>query len=256
MNKVLNDNQKFYRIRVDAAKALAKVRRSFAVRWLKFRVEFGDRLGSPQQVLSRSLLWCKGFASETKWLQKSNYSHGTEGDTPCGEISRKTHLRQGCVEAIGSIRTSDGHTPDDIVEFLLDLLKNNDNTINQVKAWLTIRSNAWQYMDNYYLASLLTSVSLMRPMNRKFELKIYKQLERHLNVEKLLPSYHNTVTISCLNVRCFPPHLIFKCCREYARCSVRGGHRKILNYSENTRREILFYQIRLHICRWMKNRSF
>ncbi|PRP77764.1 transcription initiation factor TFIID subunit 2 [Planoprotostelium fungivorum] len=156
LNKVLNDNQKFYRIRIDAARALAK---NSVTGWDHLNKYFRDHF----------------FDAKGLQVKPNDFRNLITA-----------MIQRGCVEAIGSIRSNDNHTPDDIVEFILDVLKNNDNTINQ-------------YMDNYYLASLLTSVSLMRPMNRKFELKIYKQLERHLNVEKLLPSYHNTVTISCLN---------------------------------------------------------
>lgn len=37
----------------------------------------------------------------------------------------------------------------------------------------------------------------------KFNNKIKKQIERYLNIEKFLPSYHNTVTIACLQVYLF-----------------------------------------------------
>lgn len=47
--------------------------------------------------------------------------------------SLDTDATQGLVTAIGSIRAKDGKTPKEVLEFLLDLLENGDNSLNDVR---------------------------------------------------------------------------------------------------------------------------
>lgn len=134
--------------------------------------------------------------------------------------------------AMAGLRTAHGICPPDVMRFLLDLFKYNDNTRNH-------------YSDNYYRAALINAlgesitpvVSVMEqgstitaeslstdakyvlPLywnsNQKiFDLVIYKfpsdfdnyyrlvleEVTRLLNLEKHLPSYKYCVTVSCLKV--------------------------------------------------------
>lgn len=49
------------------------------------------------------------------------------------EILWLTHwFMQSVITALSTVKDSNGYTPPEVLEFLIDLLKNNDNTLNQV----------------------------------------------------------------------------------------------------------------------------
>ncbi|KAK3736334.1 hypothetical protein QZH41_020807, partial [Actinostola sp. cb2023] len=103
--------------------------------------------------------------------------------------------------AIASIRNVHSQCPREILQFLLDLLKYNDNRINK-------------YSDSYYIAALMdalaktvtagvcmtaTTSTGKQVVKLKEETQlVLSEVTRRLNLEKLLPSYRYTVTVSCL----------------------------------------------------------
>nr|XP_032810604.1 transcription initiation factor TFIID subunit 2 [Petromyzon marinus] len=91
-----------------------------------------------------------------------------------------------------------GMCPKEVLTFLLDLIKYNDNRKNK-------------FSDNYYRASLIEALAnsvtpavavsnenrTVENLNADVRL-VLEEITRFLNMEKLLPCYRHTVTISCL----------------------------------------------------------
>lgn len=109
---------------------------------------------------------------------------------------------------LAQVRDADGFTPDDVFKFLYKLLKQNDNTGNP-------------YSDYSYVATLIEALGALivphppmimdcqcthslagstQPRNEGDWESILKQAHRFLKLERLLPSYHNRVTVACLKV--------------------------------------------------------
>ncbi|XP_077863568.1 transcription initiation factor TFIID subunit 2-like, partial [Saccoglossus kowalevskii] len=97
--------------------------------------------------------------------------------------------------AMASIRNAVCVCPKEVVDFISDLIKYNDNRKNK-------------FSDNYYRAALINalaqtitpSVSLVKTVeNLSQETKlVVEEITRFLNLEKLLPCYRHVVTVSCL----------------------------------------------------------
>ena len=105
--------------------------------------------------------------------------------------------------AIAGLRNQQQQTPKEVLNFLIDLIKYNENSFND-------------YSDDYYVASLVQAVSnsLSIPLNYLsskpninspyFSLlsteifEIVRIVVHLLNIEKLLPSYKYVITCSCV----------------------------------------------------------
>ncbi|XP_048582004.1 transcription initiation factor TFIID subunit 2 isoform X3 [Nematostella vectensis] len=103
--------------------------------------------------------------------------------------------------AIASVRNIHSQCPREVVLFLMDLLKYNDNRLNK-------------YSDSYHLASLIEALSAtvtpgVAMVSTQSDGKLLVKLKddtqlvlaeviRRLNLEKLQPSYRYCVTVSCL----------------------------------------------------------
>ncbi|RXM35692.1 hypothetical protein EOD39_3948 [Acipenser ruthenus] len=100
--------------------------------------------------------------------------------------------------AMALLRDVHNLCPKDVLNFILDLIKYNDNRKNK-------------FSDNYYRAELIDAlansvtpavsinneVRTVDNLNADVRL-ILEEITRFLNMEKLLPSYRNTITVSCL----------------------------------------------------------
>ena len=109
---------------------------------------------------------------------------------------------------MAGLRNSHGICPPEVLKFLLDLFKYNDNSKNT-------------FSDNYYRAAMVdalgetvtpvvsvlqaatagtsTNSNLITAESLSPDTKlILEEISRYLNLEKLLPSYKYTVTKSCL----------------------------------------------------------
>lgn len=105
--------------------------------------------------------------------------------------------------AIGGLRSNHGTCPQEVIRFLLDLFKYNDNSKNK-------------FSDNYYRSSLIEALgetvtpaaimtrsmyhqssSLGDALSSETKL-ILEEITRYFNLDKLMPCYKHTVTISCL----------------------------------------------------------
>lgn len=104
--------------------------------------------------------------------------------------------------AIAGLRNSHGICPPEVIRFLLDLFKYNDNSKNR-------------FSDNYYRASLVealgeTVTPVISVVQQGSEITaeslssdtklVLEEITRNLNMEKLLPCYKLTVTVACLKV--------------------------------------------------------
>ncbi|PWA22538.1 hypothetical protein CCH79_00018170 [Gambusia affinis] len=100
--------------------------------------------------------------------------------------------------AMALLRDVQNLCPKDVLNFILDLIKYNDNRKNK-------------FSDNYYRADLIEALtnSLTPAISINNEVRtvdnlnpdvrlILEEITRFLNMEKLLPSFRNTITVSCL----------------------------------------------------------
>ena len=112
-------------------------------------------------------------------------------------------LQKSMPLAMARLRTLHGICPPDIFKFLLDLFKYNDNTKNK-------------FTDNYYKSALVesvvetltpvvsavlarTGVHIISSDALSDEAKlVLDEIVCLFNLEKLLPCYHYTITVSCL----------------------------------------------------------
>lgn len=90
--------------------------------------------------------------------------------------------------ALSRVRIS-GLTPRNIVELMLVLLQNNDNSKNT-------------FSDSFYLFSVIRAVGNLRLSDSVFESQIWSQLKRYLDFDRVVPSYQNLVTQAVLEAAC------------------------------------------------------
>lgn len=85
------------------------------------------------------------------------------------------------------VRTADKKSPREAVEFILQLLKYNDNNGNP-------------YSDVFWLASMVQSVGELEFEQQSIEhlASLLKRLDRLLQFDRLMPSYNGVLTISCI----------------------------------------------------------
>ncbi|KAK4478763.1 hypothetical protein RD792_014262 [Penstemon davidsonii] len=89
--------------------------------------------------------------------------------------------------AIASVRSSDKKSPREAVEFILQLLKYNDNNGNP-------------YSDVFWLAALVRSVGELEfgQQSIVYLPSLLKRLDRLLQFDRLMPSHNGILTISCI----------------------------------------------------------
>ncbi|KAJ8032786.1 Transcription initiation factor TFIID subunit 2 [Holothuria leucospilota] len=173
LSDIISDHKTFYRVRTKAANCFAKV--------------------------ANKLMTTFSGHSALITIFKKIY-----GSYSCPEIVRRNNfsnfpsyfLIKELPKAMGLIRNTHSICPRECLNFLLDLIKYCDNTKNH-------------YSDNYYRAALIdaltntitpavstvnTSVDNLIPETKL----ILEEVVRCLNLEKILPSYQYTVTVSCL----------------------------------------------------------
>jgi hypothetical protein len=95
-------------------------------------------------------------------------------------------VQKSIPQSLSKVRDQKNQTPTKIVEFILDLLKFNDNFENY-------------YSDSFYLASLLESLGNLKPSSQDLADQIWKQIFRYLNYDKVHPSFNNLLTQACLS---------------------------------------------------------
>ncbi|XP_076340940.1 TATA-box binding protein associated factor 2 isoform X2 [Tachypleus tridentatus] len=201
LTDTIENEQCFYRIRCLAAMCLQKVANAMVTTWT----------GPPAMMM----IFKKMFSSHSSpnIIRQNNFSN-----------FQRYFIQKTIPVAMAGLRTVHGIIPSEVLRFLLDLFKYNDNSKNK-------------FCDNYYRAALIDAlaetvtpaVSVIDASGQPVSAdslssntkKILEEITRCLNLEKLLPCYKYTVTVSCLKairrlqkMGHLPSHsLIF---REYA----------------------------------------
>ncbi|ESO05362.1 hypothetical protein HELRODRAFT_191453 [Helobdella robusta] len=174
------ENEKFfYRVKQDAAYCLVKVANEMNnTSWIgppAMLSIFRQMFGAPS---------CPNIVRRNNFNNFQNY-----------------FLQKTIPSAMSQLRNVHNVCPSEVLQFLLDLLKYNNNSRNK-------------YSDCYYRASLIESLSnTVSPAITRVSVTgsgpstdfltndtrlILEEITRALNMEKLLPSYKLTVTVSCL----------------------------------------------------------
>ncbi|XP_064625594.1 transcription initiation factor TFIID subunit 2-like [Lineus longissimus] len=175
----IENEQCFYKIRNEAAICLSQVANSMVSSWA----------GPPAMMtIFRKMFGSHSCSTIVKQNNFTNFQH--------------YFLQKTIPLAMSRLRDTHGICPPDVVNFLLELFKYNDNSKNK-------------YSDNYYRSALLDALaSTLTPSvsvaglpgqgpsvdHLTVETKaILDEIVRNMNLEKLMPCYRLNVTVSCLN---------------------------------------------------------
>jgi len=180
LTDIIENTQAFYRVRCQAAECLTVVVNQMANTWT----------GPPAMMSIFKKLF--GSFSCPSIIKLNNFSN-----------FQNYFLQKSMPLAMARLRTLHGICPSEVLHFLLDLFKYNDNSKNK-------------FSDNYYRSALVEAiVETLTPvvsavlartgfnqisseaLSSETKL-ILDEITRYFNMEKLLPCYHYTVTVSCL----------------------------------------------------------
>ncbi|XP_012092957.1 transcription initiation factor TFIID subunit 2 isoform X2 [Jatropha curcas] len=162
LNSFLIDSKAFWRVRIEAAFALANT-------------------ASEETDWSGLLHLVKFYKSQrfdaTIGLPKPNDFH----DFP------EYFVLEAIPQAVAMVRAADKKSPREAIEFVLQLLKYNDNTGNP-------------YSDVFWLAALVQSVGQLEFGQQSVMLlsSLLKRIDRLLQFDRLMPSDNGILTISCI----------------------------------------------------------
>ncbi|WCJ22004.1 Transcription initiation factor TFIID subunit 2 [Euphorbia peplus] len=162
LNNFLSDSKAFWRVRIEAAFALATTASE----------------GTDWSGLLHLVKFYKSRRFDTTiGLPKPNDFH----DFP------EYFVLESIPQAVAMVRAADNKSPREAIEFVLQLLKYNDNTGNP-------------YSDVFWLASLVQSVGQLEFGQQSVTLlsSLLKRIDRLLQFDRLMPSYNGILTISCI----------------------------------------------------------
>jgi len=181
LTDVIENENIFYRIRCEATMCLRSVANQMASNWS----------GPPPMINAfKKLFGSYSCPNITKLNNFTSFQH--------------YFLQKQMPIAMAGLRTAHGICPQEVVHFLLDLFKYNDNSKNKLS-------------DNYYRASLIAALaetvtpavtavlartvfqqtSSAEALSSETKL-ILEEITRYFNLDKLIPCYKHTVTVSCL----------------------------------------------------------
>ncbi|KAJ0065829.1 hypothetical protein NL108_000053, partial [Boleophthalmus pectinirostris] len=175
LTDILEQDQCFYKVRMQACFCLSKIANSMMSTWQ----------GPPaMKSLFTRMFCCKSCPNIVKTNNFINF--------------QSYFLQKTMPVAMALLRDVQNLCPKDVLNFILDLIKYNDNRKNK-------------FSDNYYRADLIKALtnSLTPAISINNEARtvvslnpdvrlILEEITRFLNMEKLLPSFRNTITVSCL----------------------------------------------------------
>ena len=168
----------YYKVRLRAAHCLTKVANAMVATWA----------GPPAMLAIFRKLY--GSASCRRIIKQNNFQN-----------FQHYFLQKTIPVAMAGLRNAHGICPPEVLAFLMDLFKYNDNSKNR-------------YSDNYYRAALIEALgATVTPVisvqqgtaitaeSLSIDTKaILEEVTRNLNLEKLLPCYKFTVSVACLKV--------------------------------------------------------
>ncbi|KAI4344048.1 hypothetical protein L6164_011322 [Bauhinia variegata] len=162
LNNFLTDSKAFWRVRIEAAFALANT--------------------ASEETDWAGLLHLVKFYKSRRFdpdigLPKPNDFH----DFP------EYFVLEAIPHAVATVRAADKKSPREAVEFVLQLLKYNDNNGNP-------------YSDVFWLAALVQSVGALEFGQQSILLlsSLLKRIDRLLQFDRLMPSFNGILTISCI----------------------------------------------------------
>ena len=184
LTDIIENEECFYKVRCVATHQLTKVANLMAASW--------D--GPPAMLVIFKKMFGSFAASHI--IKQNDFSN-----------LQSYFLQKEIPVAMAGLRNSHGICPPEVLKFLLDLFKYNDNSKNT-------------FSDNYYRAALVDALgetvtpvvsvlqaatagtsysNLITAESLSPDTKlILEEISRYLNLEKLLPSYKYTITKSCL----------------------------------------------------------
>ncbi|XP_056850022.1 transcription initiation factor TFIID subunit 2 isoform X2 [Raphanus sativus] len=162
LNNILTDSKVFWRIRIGAAFALAKS-----------ASEETDWAGLQHLI---KFYKSRRFDAEIGLPKPNDFR-----DFP------EYFVLEAIPHTIAKVRGGDGKSPREAVEFILQLLKYNDNSGNP-------------YSDVFWLAVLVQSIGDLEfgQQTLTFLAPLLKRIDRLLQFDRLMPSYSGVLTISCI----------------------------------------------------------
>ncbi|CAF2064695.1 hypothetical protein HID58_073202 [Brassica napus] len=162
LNNILTDSKVFWRIRIGAAFALAKT-----------ASEENDWAGLQHLI---KFYKSRRFDAEIGLPKPNDFR-----DFP------EYFVLEAIPHTIAMVRGADGKSPREAVEFILQLLKYNDNSGNP-------------YSDVFWLAVLVQSIGDLEfgQQSLTFLAPLLKRIDRLLQFDRLMPSYSGVLTISCI----------------------------------------------------------
>ncbi|XP_017649919.1 transcription initiation factor TFIID subunit 2 isoform X2 [Gossypium arboreum] len=162
LNNFLIDSKAFWRVRIEAALALAST-----------SSEETDMAGLQHLV---KFYKSRRFDTDIGLPKPNDFS-----DFP------EYFVLEAIPHAVATIRAADRKSPREAVEFILQLLKYNDNNENP-------------YSDVFWLAALVQSVGELEFGQHSiyFLSSLLKRIDRLLQFGRLMPSYNGILTISCI----------------------------------------------------------
>ncbi|KAK7388774.1 hypothetical protein VNO78_23601 [Psophocarpus tetragonolobus] len=162
LNNFLSDSKAFWRVRIEAAFALAN--------------------SASEETDFSGLLHLVKFYKSRRFdpdigLPKPNDFHDFA----------EYFVLEAIPHAVAMVRAADKKSPREAIEFVLQLLKYNDNNGNR-------------YSDVFWLAALVQSVGELEFGQQSILLlsSILKRIDRLLQFDSLMPSYNGILTISCI----------------------------------------------------------
>lgn len=171
---IIVNTQAFYRVRCEATFCLRKVANKMTT-WI----------GPPAMLTTFRKMF--GSPSSPQIVRMNNFSN-----------IQMYFIQKSMFVAMAGLRTTHGICPQEILRFLLDLFKYNDNSKNK-------------YTDAYLKAALIDAiaetvtpapitpiVSSGSDILSQDTKNILEEIVRYFNFDKLLPSYKHVITVSCL----------------------------------------------------------
>ncbi|KAF2608416.1 hypothetical protein F2Q68_00046405 [Brassica cretica] len=235
LNNILTDSKVFWRIRIGAAFALAKTASEVRYKWfssdfncleendwaglqhlIKFYKSrrFDAEIGLPKpndfrdfpeyfvlEAIPHTIAMVRGADGKSPReavefvLQLLKYNDNS--GNPYSDVFWLAVLvqsigdlefgQQAIPHTIAMVRGADGKSPREAVEFVLQLLKYNDNSGNP-------------YSDVFWLAVLVQSIGDLEfgQQSLTFLAPLLKRIDRLLQFDRLMPSYSGVLTISCI----------------------------------------------------------
>ncbi|WZZ06876.1 hypothetical protein YC2023_092797 [Brassica napus] len=176
LNNILTDSKVFWRIRIGAAFALAKTASEVRSKW--FLSDFKCLEENDWAGLQHLIKFYKSrrFDAEIGLPKPNDFR-----DFP------EYFVLEAIPHTIAMVRGADGKSPREAVEFILQLLKYNDNSGNP-------------YSDVFWLAVLVQSIGDLEfgQQSLTFLAPLLKRIDRLLQFDRLMPSYSGVLTISCI----------------------------------------------------------